>query len=152
VFQQAEHDPLDEHALALIVQYEEVLVRVAELRPELVKRSENRALLSAIQSAGTIEGAERLLDDAGTELVERLAAKKLPPADRKQRADDWQACLHRMEERYLRELKAQEEMALAVDADDASPADLGYLDAVSQQALDTNVRLRSLFVSNTGAP
>ena len=57
-----------------------------------------------------------------------------------------------MEERYLRELKAQEEMALAVDADDASPADSGYMDAVNQQALETNVRLRDLFVSGTSAP
>jgi hypothetical protein len=57
-----------------------------------------------------------------------------------------------MEERYLRELKAQEEMALAVDANDVSPADPGYKDAVDQQALQVNSRLRDLFVSGTGAP
>jgi hypothetical protein len=116
-----------------------------------MRRPENRALLSAIQATGTIEGTYPLLDDAAVEHLEHLAAKVLPPADRKQRTADWQACLRRMEERYLRELKAQEEMALAVDADDASPADPGYKDAVDQQALQVNSRLRDLFVSGTGA-
>lgn len=152
VFQAADRDPLDEHALALIVQYEEVIARMGELKPEYVKRPENRALLSALQEGGTLEGTNRLLDDAGVELLARMASKKLPPADRKQRADDWQSCIRRMEERYLRELKAQEEMALAIDADDASPANSGYMDAVNQQALEVNVRLRDLFVSGTGAP
>ena len=152
VFRKADHDVLDEYALALIAQYPEVLELVAELPPEHVRRAENRALLSAIQATGTIQGTYPLLDDAAAEHLERLTAKVLPPADRRQRAADWQACLRRMEERYLRELKAQEEMALAVDADDASPADPGYKDAVGQQALQVNLRLRDLFVSGTGAP
>ncbi len=151
VFRKADHDVLDEYVLALIAQYPEVLEVVAELSPDRMRRPENRALLSAIQATGTIEGTYPLLDDVAAEHLERLAAKVLPPADRKQRAADWQACLRRMEERYLRELKAQEEMALAVDADDASPADPGYRDAVDQQALQVNSRLRDLFVSGTGA-
>jgi DNA primase len=151
VFRNADQDPIDEYVLALIAQYPEVLEVVAELAPEHMRRPENRALLSAIQATGTIEGTYPLLDDAAVEHLEHLAAKVLPPADRKQRTADWQACLRRMEERYLRELKAQEEMALAVDADDASPADPGYKDAVDQQALQVNSRLRDLFVSGTGA-
>ena len=151
VFHAADHDVLDEHALALIVQYPDILERVAEMAPELMRRPDNRALLSAMQETGTIEGAHPLLDEPGIERLERMAAKQLPAADRKQRAADWEACLRRMEERYLRELKAQEEIALADQADDASPADSGYLDAVNQQALETNERLRDLFVSGTGA-
>lgn len=152
VFRQADHDALDEYVLALIAQVPDVLELVAQLPLEHMKRAENRALLSVIQGAGTIEGTYPLLDDVAAEHLERLAAKVLPPADRRQRAVEWQACLRRMEERYLRELKAQEEMALAVDADDASPADPGYRDAVAQQGLQVNSRLRDLFVSGTGAP
>jgi DNA primase len=152
VFLKADHDVLDEYVLALIAQYPEVLELISELSPDRVRRPENRALLSAIQAAGTIEGTYPLLDDVAAEHLEHLAAKVLPPADRRQRTADWQACLRRMEERYLRELKAQEEMALAVDANDVSPADPGYKDAVDQQALQVNSRLRDLFVSGTGAP
>ena len=152
VFRVADHDTLDEHALTLIVQYPEILERVAELEPDHVKRPDNRALLSAIQETGTIEGAHPLLELSEIERLDGLAAKSLPTADRKQRAADWAGCLRRMHERYLRELKAQEEIALAGQADDASPADSGYLEAVGRQALDTNERLRDLFVSGTGAP
>lgn len=152
VFRSADHDVLDEHALVLIIQYEEILERAGELSPELIRRPENRALLSALRAAGTIQGTYAWLDDAAVVILDQLKTRRLPPADRKQRAADWQACLRRMEERYLRELKAQEEMALAVDADDASPADSGYRDAVDQQALETNERLRDLFVSGAGAP
>jgi DNA primase len=152
VFRNADHDVLDEYVLALIAQYPEVLQEPGTLPPEHMRRPENRALLSTIYAAGTIEGTYPLLDDVAAEHLEQLAAKVLPPADRKTRTADWQACLRRMEERYLRELKAQEEMALAVDADDASPADPGYRDAVDQQALQVNSRLRDLFVSGTSAP
>ncbi len=152
VFRIADRDVLDEHALALISHYPEILERVGELALDLMERLDNRALLSAIQETGTIEGAHPLLDEADIERLDRLAAKTLPTADRKQRAADWEACLRRMNERYLRELKAQEEIALADQADDASPADSGYLDAVNRQALETNERLRDLFVSGTGAP
>jgi hypothetical protein len=92
-----------------------------------------------------------LLDDAAASTQDRLKSKGLPPADRKQRVADWQACLRRMEERHLKDLKAQEEMALAVVADDACPTDSGYRDAVDQQALETNERLRGVFVSGAGA-
>ena len=151
VFRRAEHDVLDEYVLALIAQYPEVLELVAEMPPDRMRRPENRAILSAIQAAGTIESTYPLLEDVVAEHLEQLAAKVLPPADRRHRIADWQACLRRMEERYLRELKAQEEMALAVNADDASPADPGYKDAVDQQALQVNARLKDLFVSGTGA-
>ncbi len=149
VFRKADHDVLDEYVLALIVQYPEILARVAELPLEQVRRPENRALLSAIQSAGTIEGTYSLLDDMAGEHLYALIAKVLPPSDQRQRVADWEACLRRMEERYLRELKAQEEMALGVDV---SPVDSEYKNAVDRQALEVNSRLRDLFVSGTGAP
>jgi hypothetical protein len=151
VFRAADHDVLDEHAIALLAQYPEILARVGDMSLELMKRPDNRALLSAIQETGTIEGAHVLLESADSTRLDRLAAKALPTADRKQRTADWEACLRRMNERYLRELKAQEEIALADQADDASPADSGYIDAVHKQAIETNERLRDLFVSGPSA-
>ena len=151
VFRSAGRDVLDEHALTLLVHYSELLERVDELPPMHLARAENQELLSVLTRAGTIEGARELLDGPATERLNGLVDRALPQAERKQRSADWQACLHRMEERYLRQLKAQEESALAEEADEPSPAEPGYRESVSKQALETNERLRDLFVSGTGA-
>ena len=151
VFRGADHDALDEHALTLLVHYPvELFERARELPLEHLARPENHALLSALQQAGTIEDAYAQLDGPMVEYLDGIAALNLPPADRKQRAADWQACLRRLEERHLRELKAQEEAALAGESGGGDAHEPGYLEAVSRQALVTNERLRDLFVSGTG--
>jgi DNA primase len=149
-FRAADHDVLDDYALALIVHYPEVLERAGELVAEHLARAENRALLSAFVGTGTIEDTYAQLDGPGGEQLDRLSERAMPPADRKQRVADWEACLRRLEERYLRELKAQEEVALADEATEGATTQPGYRDAVNRQALETNERLRDLFVSGTG--
>jgi DNA primase len=147
----ADHDALDEHALSLLVHYPELLERAAELDVEHMARPENRAVLSAFQRTGTIEGTYAQLDGQLAEHLEALGERVLPPADRKQLEADWQAGKRRLEERHLRELKAQEEVALAGEPTDDAPPEPGYREAVDRQALATNERLRDLFVSGTGA-
>jgi DNA primase len=147
----ADHNALDEHALSLLVHYPELLERAAELDVEHMARPENRAVLSALQRTGTIEGTYAQLDGQLAEHLEALGERVLPPADRKQREADWQAGKRRLEERHLRELKAQEEVARAGEPTDDSPPEPGYREAVDRQALATNERLRDLFVSGTGA-
>jgi DNA primase len=147
----ADHDALDEHALSLLVHYPALLERAAELDVEHMARPENRAVLSAFQRTGTIEGTYAQLDGQLAEHLEALGERVLPPADRKQLEADWQAGKRRLEERHLRELKAQEEVALAGEPTDDAPLEPGYREAVDRQALATNERLRDLFVSGTGA-
>jgi hypothetical protein len=150
VLRRADLDPLDEYALALLTHYPDVLVRVAELPLEHLARPENRAALSAIQENGTIEGTYVQLDGPVADHLSLIADRTLPTADRKQRQADWEACLRRLEERHLRELKAQEEIALFNDPE--GPHDAAYLEAVNRQALATNQRLKELFVGNAEAP
>ena len=150
VLRQAGVDPLDEYALALLTHYPDLFERAAELSVTYLNRPENRAVLSAIQGAGTLEGVYPLLDASVTEHLLRITERVLPVADRRQRLADWEACLRRLEERYLRELKAQEEVALGGDPE--GPRDAAYLDAVNQQALITNQRLKELFVGSAEAP
>ncbi len=150
-FRDAEQDPLDEHTLALAVHYSELVERVAELPLEHLRRHENRAVLSAIQQAGTIEGAYPLLDGHLADHLDALAARELPPADRIQRAADLEACLRRLEERYLRDLKTQEEVALTQASND-TVQDTEFLDAIHQQMTATNQRLKELFASAAGRP
>ncbi len=154
VFKYAERDPLDEYALVLATHYPDLMERIAEIPLEHLRRSENRAVLSALAQAGTIEGAYSQLDGPFAEHMDRLVSSVLPQADRKERGADWEACLRRLEERHLRDLKAQEEVALAQESapGDGQTPSIEYREAVHRQALVTNERLKQLFVSGTGAP
>lgn len=146
VFAIAERDPLEERVLALMAQHGEFLERMLEVEPDQFNRAENRAILSAIHTTGTIDAAVACLDGPLADLLVRLSQEELPPADRKQRAAEWTACLRRLEERHLRELKAQEGAAFAIDLSSDASAAPEYLEAIESRALETNERLRDLFV------
>lgn len=150
VFAVAEHDPLEERVLALLAQDEEMLGRVAEVEPDTFVRPENRAILFALQDTGTMEGALAQLDGQLADRLVRHSLEALPPADRKQRNEEWIGCLRRLEERRLRNLKAQEAAAFSSDAVDDVPADPDYVQAVQRQALEINERLRDIFTNGPG--
>ena len=141
-------EPVEEHALALALQYPEILARVGEAAADHFARPENRVILSALQETGTIQDAYAQLDGPMAEHLDGLSQRVLPPADSKQRAAEWAECLRRLEERYLRELKEQESVALTEDA----PSDVEYREAVSRRALETNERLKDLFTGETARP
>ena len=143
-FRQVEEDPLEEHALALLVHYPELVPRASALSAEYLRRQENRALLSVVQQAGTIEEAYEQLDDHLAERLERLATRVLPPADRRQWTADFESCIRRLEERHLRELKAQEEEVLA-QAPPGPLQDQESADALDRQMTTINQRLKELF-------
>lgn len=141
----AEHDPLEERVLALLAQDEEFLARAGEVDPDTFVRPENRAVLFALRETGTMEGAIAQLDGQLADRLVRHSLEALPPADRKQRAEEWTGCLRRLEERRLRNLKSQEAAAFPPDAVGDAPADPEYVQAVQKQALEINERLRDLF-------
>ena len=141
-------EPVEEHALALALHFPDILARVGEAAADRFTRPENRAILSALQETGTIEGASAQLDGPMAEHLGQLSTRVLPPADLKQRAAEWTECLRRLEGRYLRELKEQESVALAED----TSGDAEYREAVSRQALETNERLKDLFTGEAVKP
>jgi len=143
-FRQVEGDALEEHVLTLMAQDPDLASRVSEHVGDHFKGTENRALLSAFTEASTMDTVYGLLDIQATQLLERLSARVLPPADRVQRSAEFEACKRRLEERHLRDLKAQEE-AVLTQAAGSSPEDLPYLDSVHQQSTEINERLKELF-------
>ncbi len=150
VFAVAEHDPLEERVLELLSQDEELLTRVEDVEPDTFVRPENRAILFALRDAGTMEGALAQLDGQLADRLVRHSLEALPPADRKQRNEEWDGCLRRLEERRLRNLKAQEAAAFSSDAVGDVPADPDYVQAVQRQALEINERLRDIFTNGPG--
>ena len=92
-------------------------------------------------------GAQAELDQQFKERWTHLSQLQSPPSDKKMRDEEWEACLGRLEERYLRELKSLEGAAFDNGGDDSGSAE--YIGNVEQQALETNNRLRELFAGNS---
>ena len=135
-------DPLEERVLVLLAKHSEYWSQAASVEAEHFTSSENRAILSAVQSSATMEDALAQLDGQLADRLVGLSQEALPPADRQQREAEWQACLRRLKERYLRELKAQEVAIFAEDAANGDPNDPKHLEAVSR-----NRQLQDVFVS-----
>jgi len=134
-----ERDSLDEHCLALLLQFPDLaddLPGLGGLPPEYFRRPENREIYLQLTRAWT-EAPEMLLPDDSLaeqakryllpelgEHVERLATRKLPPMEPWVRKDELRKVLARLEERQLKDLKAAEQIrfsdGLAEISDEAS--------------------------------
>ncbi|MFQ6026756.1 MAG: DNA primase [Dehalococcoidia bacterium] len=142
-FAGADRDPVEEYCLALILQYPELWERAVELKPEYFRRIENREVLSnllrivSVAAAGTegvIESLRQEVDQELTEFVEALANKKLPPLEHRQEAA-LRETLHRLEDRYLRDLKVEEQMKFTEESAEDT-------EDLYQEALELNQRIR----------
>ena len=139
LFARLDHDPLEEHCIALLLQdpqvgqgryltfesttgegtaeedsgvasHGEVTVN---LRLEHFRRVENREVFTNWMKCSTLEILRESLDEELRTHLDYLVGKTLPPADRKTREADLKYCLRRLEERYLRDLNREEETRLA---------------------------------------
>ena len=151
-FDRLEHDPMEEHCLALLLQEREWIsgdVQVDSegywlpevaggLRPEHFRRVENREVFTNWTKCSTLESLQWALDDELGAHLEHLLEKALPPMDRKVRESDLLNCIRRLEERYLRELKHEEALRL-------NEASLDDLQEQQDAILDTNERMRQVF-------
>ena len=80
-----------------------------------------------------------------------MLSAPFPPTDVHQREEAVRQCLYRMEERLLRDLKAEEALLLTHTASGTirESGELPGVDALEQRVVDTNERLRRLFDAGT---
>ena len=142
-FAKLERDPLEDYCLALLLQHSELGEAVGELRPEYFHRLENREIFNqwdrqrrGDQAATEVASIRACIDEELAEHLETLFQKSLPPLDQRRRLRAIQDSVHRLEERYLRELKTEEGISFA-----ETPPDLAA--ASNQSVLDVNQRLKS---------
>jgi DNA primase len=81
-----------------------------------------------------LESLKENVDQELAELVDSLAHKKLPPLDHRKQSVI-QDALHRLEDRYLRELKVEEQMKFAEEPAEAT-------EDLYQEALELNQRIK----------
>ncbi|MDE2765877.1 MAG: toprim domain-containing protein, partial [Chloroflexota bacterium] len=147
-FRQVKGDPLEERPLALVLRFADMSERLGELAVGHYQRAENLAVLSEMQAGGTIDEVRARLDSQSAEHLDRLLETDLPPMDFKQRSADFDVCVRRLEERALRQRKADEQLVFAETAAAGTPAP----PEMEEQALAVNERLRQLFAASAKAP
>jgi hypothetical protein len=98
--------------LALLLQHPECAAEAERLQPDHLERHEHQAVLRAWKTAGTLERLWDVLDPSLHEEVSGLLSLPIPPAGEAQRRSEFVECLHRLELRRLRRLKAQQRKVL----------------------------------------
>ncbi|MDP3062674.1 MAG: DNA primase [Chloroflexota bacterium] len=112
VFSAAEHDPLEEYCLALLLQHPELGPQASGLSLEHFKRVENREVFTLWQKGVSINGTMEKTDQELAHHAERLLTLSLPPSDSKEREANLAYCAKLLEERRIREIKLEEELRL----------------------------------------
>jgi DNA primase len=142
-FAKLERDPMEDYCLALLLQNSGLGEAVEELRPEYFRRLENREIFNqwdqqrrGDQGATALASLRACIDEELAGQLETLVQKSLPPLDQYRRLHAVQDAVHRLEERYLRELKTEEGIRFA-----ETPPDLAA--ASNQGVLEVNQRLKS---------
>ena len=142
-FAKLERDPLEDYCLALLLRHRELEGAAGDLRPEYFKRLENREIFSQWTRESPARGDETplaaiqaVIDEELAEHLEHLVQKVLPPLDQQRRLTAFQDAASRLEERYLRELKAEEELRFT-----EAPPDV--IEETHGEVLEVNQRLKS---------
>jgi hypothetical protein len=100
----------------------------------MFQRVENRELFTNWLQGITIE----LLDQGIRSHLDYLSDKPLPPADLKEKEADLSQCIHRLQERRLRQLKTEEGLRL-------SDVDLEEFSKFEEEILKINSDMEALF-------
>ena len=154
-FARLDHDPLEEHCLALLLQEHDWMVggknfltdgddnlleAARGLGSEHFARVENREVFTNWTKCSTLEVLRDALDEELSAHLNHLLAKVLPPLDRKIREAALLDCIRRLEERHLRELKLEEGLRL-------NQATLDEIEEEQHAILSINERIKQVFRS-----
>jgi len=142
-------DPLAEYCLSLLVHYPQLRSHATELSADLFPHSEKREIFLAWHSATDLDSMRQGLDATLQEHLDALLTKALPPLNEEEQEHALRECLYRLQERWLRDLKAKEEWLLSDVQSEGSAAEL---EEIQQSAVRLNTQLREVFLQRKGKP
>jgi len=142
VFEDEKRDRIEEHLLALVLQWPDLREFVRDLDPQALERWENRELFTFWIGCSTIDELLQGVEEDLHQRVNYLLSLPVPPMDLRTREDAVKDCSHRLEERRLRTLKAEEALLWGQE----EPLE----EAQEQRAVDINEKLRALFHARSG--
>ncbi len=139
--------PIEEHCLALLLQYPELRPLAGELFPEHFEFTENREIFIQWQRSCDISELESKLDTSLLEHLYYLVNKNLPPAIRRSeptRQRDLINCVLRLQEKLYRKLEAQKAAILEIEREKGGIN--SELSKLEEQGISSGQRLREVFV------
>ena len=145
-FEAEQSDPLEEHMLALVLQWPDLRELVRDLDPQAMRSWENRAVFTCWIGCSTIEEMLQGLEEDLHQRAIYLQSLPIPPMDLRQREQAVKDCSHRLEERHLRGLKAEEALLWGQEGQSEEAQDVREQE---QRVVETNEKLRRLFYTRT---
>jgi len=142
-------DPLAQYCLSLLVHYPQLRSHATELSADLFPHSEDRQIFLAWRNATDLDSMRQGLDATLEEHLDALSTKALPPLNEEEQEHALRECLYRLQERWLKDLKAKEEWLIS---DVQSEGSATELEEIQQLAVRLNTQLREVFLQRKGKP
>jgi len=137
----------EQYCLALLLQYPELRSGSTGLSPDHFENTENRELFVKWQQSSDLASLRDSLDNALEEYLESLIAKDLPPILKESetaRFEDLNQCINRLQERRLKNLEAEKQELLAIEAEIGGTA--AQLAKLEEQGLEIDKQLKEVFI------
>jgi DNA primase len=138
---------IEEHCLALLLQYPELRPLAGELSPEHFESTENREVYTKWQHSSDISDLERKLDTGLLEHLYYLVHKIFPPAIRESeqtRRLDLANSILRLQEKLYRKLEVEKEAMLEIEREKGGIS--SELSKLEEQGISSGQQLREVFV------
>jgi len=145
--------PIEEHCLALLLQYPELRPLARELSQEHFESTENREVFVKWQGSSNISDLESELDTSLVEHLYYLVNKIFPPAVRESertRHLDLASCVLRLQENLSRKLETEKEMALEAEREKGGIS--SELSKLEEQGIKSGQQLQDIFVKKGKKP
>jgi DNA primase len=136
-------DPLAEYCLSLLLHYPQLRSHTTELSADFFPHSEDREIFLAWRSATDLDSMRQELDATLKEHLDALLSKALPPLNEEEQEQALRECVYRLQERWLKDLKAKEERLIS---DAQAEGGTAELEEIQQLALKLNTQLREVFL------
>jgi DNA primase len=139
--------PVEEHCLALLVQYPELRPSTQELSPEHFEFTENREVFVKWRNSSDVAELESKLDTSLLEHLYYLVKKDFPPAIRESertRHRDLAQCILRLQEKLSRKLEIEKEATLEIEREKGGVS--SELSKLEEQGISSGQRLQEVFI------
>jgi len=139
--------PIEEHCLALLLQFSELRPIAWELSPEHFESTENREVFVKWQKSSDISDLESKLDTNLLEHLYYLVKKVFPPAIRESeqtRHGDLEDCILRLKEELSRKLETEKEAMLELEREKGGIS--SELSKLEEQGISSGQQLQEVFI------
>ena len=145
-FEGEHRDPLEEYLLALVLRWPELREYVGDLEPDTLVRWESREIFTSWIRCSIIDELLQGLEEDLRQRVHYFLSLPIPSMDVRQREQAVTDCCHRLEERRLRNMKAEEALLLGQGG---VPEETEEMRELEQRVVDTNEKLLRLFYARS---